>query len=66
MGRRRGIGEVFDWATREGCPLAATRGQCNSIVVERGVCLRQQNLPAVVMGATSKEPKTKNSNILSF
>jgi hypothetical protein len=60
MGRRRGIGEVFDWATREGCPLAATRGAIASSLRE------QRNLPAVVMGATSKESKTKNSNISSF
>jgi hypothetical protein len=36
------------------------------IVVERGVCCRQRNLPAVMMGAPFKESKTKNCIILLF
>ena len=39
---------------------------CDSIVVERGVCHKQQNLPAVMMGAPFKESKTENCYILFF
>ena len=54
------------WLGNGGRMPTCSHEGCNSIVVERGVCHRQRNLPAVEMGAPFKESKTKNSNTLFF